>query len=109
MRLLELRWPTCQNEVQIIVSAEPFDYSRPSPGFPELFLARRTGMQNNVGLADVPIASERVGFFLRRLRQLQMQRGRNTHDAERFKQRQIVIDGVQVAHANVDKLSAQPA
>src|SRR6266480_3164611 len=108
MRLLELRWPTCQNEIQIIFSAEPFDYLRPSPGFPELFLARRTGMQNNVGLADVRIASEGVGFFMRRLGQLQMQRGGNTPDAERFKQGQIVIDGVQVAHADVDKISVKP-
>ena len=109
MRLLVLRWPACQNEIQVIVSTEPFDYSRPSSGFPKLFLARRTGMQNNVGLSDVRIASERVGFLMRRLGQLQMQRGGNTPDAERFKQGQIVIDGMQVAHADIDKISVKPS
>src|SRR6266513_552993 len=48
MRLLVLRCSTCQNEIQMIVAAEPFDYLRPSPGVPKLFLARGTGMQNNV-------------------------------------------------------------
>ena len=108
VRLLVLRCTTCQNEIRTVVSAEPFDYLRPAPGVPKLFLARRPWMQNNVRLADVPTASERIGFFVRRLRQLQVQRGGNIPDAERFEQRQIVIDCVQVAHTDVDKISVEP-
>ena len=65
-------------------------------------------MQNNVGLADVAVASERIGLFLGRLRHLQMQGAGNIPDTERFKQRQIVIDCVQVAHTDVDKISVKP-
>jgi len=79
------------NEIEVIAPVEPFDQLRPSRGFPKLFLPRRAGMQNNEGLADVPIVSERIGFFVRRLGQLQMQRGGNIPDAERFEQRQIVV------------------
>ena len=64
-------------------------------------------MQNNVRFTDVPTASERISFFVRRLRQPQVQRGGGIRDAERLEQRQIEIDCVQVTHTDVDEISVE--
>ena len=99
--------PACQDKIKVFVLAEVFNRSSPAFRFPELFVASRAGMQNQVGSRDFRIAPKRISFFVCGLRQVQLRTGGSSAEAERFQQCQIVINRVHVPHANTNEVAVK--
>src|SRR4051794_19839280 len=104
MCLLMSGWSTRQHKIEFVVFAEVFNDLCPSRSVPQFFLASRAGMQNHVPARDFRIAPKRVSIFERRLRKLELRSGRNSTDAERLKQSQIVVDRVHIPNADCNQI-----